>query len=274
MNAGEQNHVKQIKASQNVFRLPPSSLSRPKASERPWPSSIEFPDESTLDRFWRRVVQLTTRYHDAEKRWTTGGTELRDWNMANRKACDRCLKSRTRVCVIDEDQPSCRPCRAGKLGCDRKTLFVYDLTKAEYFRSYDQFLAVYQHKDSERMKRYIKVPGLPRRHFEARHTDTDNKSPLTSAEGSERENENYKSVHVQTTIAEPGYIGVQRQLAAELMSKRVLPLAGRVDDLKSTELAGESREIVDEMYSCVMEMRGILSRFIGDVSFTDQCREF
>lgn len=121
---------------------------------------------------------MTSRYHDTEHKWI-GGEEIRQWNKLNRKvkeplnrstetrgliygltrvqACKNCLRSRTgRVCVIDEDQPNCRACRTNKIGCDRKPNFVFDLTKDEFFPTYDQFIRVYKNKEPGRLRRYVR----------------------------------------------------------------------------------------------------------------------
>ncbi|KAJ7107022.1 hypothetical protein C8R44DRAFT_805131 [Mycena epipterygia] len=112
------------------------------------------PHPHILERFWERVADLTSRYHDPGRGWI-GGPEVRQWNAQNRHACSKCLNSKTgRVCIIDEDHPSCRACRHIKIGCDRKTQFVFDMTKAEFFPAWGQFLAVFQHKE----------PGSARRH--------------------------------------------------------------------------------------------------------------
>ncbi|KAJ7272959.1 hypothetical protein C8J57DRAFT_1316152 [Mycena rebaudengoi] len=110
-----------------------------------------------VDRFWKRVAELTTRYHDHENKWI-GGEEIRQWNQANRQACGKCLNSKTkRVCIIDEDHPSCRACRHVKIGCDRKTQFVFDLTREEFFPSFTQFLSIFRHPGPGRMRRDKKL---------------------------------------------------------------------------------------------------------------------
>ncbi|KAJ7623838.1 hypothetical protein DFH06DRAFT_1230432 [Mycena polygramma] len=103
-------------------------------------------DVRTLENFWARVSELTSRYHDVDQKWING-TEIREWNRKNRIACQKCTDSKTkRECVIDEDSPNCRPCRAIKIGCDRKPKFLFDLTKAEFFADWDQFFKVWKEK--------------------------------------------------------------------------------------------------------------------------------
>jgi hypothetical protein len=46
-----------------------------------WPTV--GPTSYTLERFWRRVAEITTRYHDSQRQWT-GGEEIRLWNLRNR----------------------------------------------------------------------------------------------------------------------------------------------------------------------------------------------
>ncbi|KAJ6452020.1 hypothetical protein C8R47DRAFT_1229579 [Mycena vitilis] len=133
----------------------------------PTPAKLE-PSALFLDKFWRRVAQLTTRYHDVDRKWI-GGEEIRKWNTDNRKACQKCATSRTmRVCIVDEDQPSCRACRTAKIGCDRKPQFVYDLTKAEFFSHYGDFLAVFRNREPGRLKRYERIVPLKKRKRPAR----------------------------------------------------------------------------------------------------------
>ncbi|KAJ7016598.1 hypothetical protein C8F04DRAFT_1201833 [Mycena alexandri] len=117
-----------------------------------------YPDEIIIDRFWRRVAGLTTRYHDIHQKWI-GGEEIRLWNSTNRysQACNKCLNSKSKRCIIDEDQASCRTCRDNKVGCDRKPRFVYDMMKHDFFASYEQFLAVFQSREPGRLRRYDKL---------------------------------------------------------------------------------------------------------------------
>ncbi|KAJ7187202.1 hypothetical protein C8R46DRAFT_1207167 [Mycena filopes] len=114
------------------------------------------PTEDLLDRFWRRVAQLTTRYHDVERKWI-GGEEIRQWNGLHLDPCNKCLNSKSgRPCILDEDQPSCRTCRLNKIGCDRKPLFVFDMTKDDFFPVYEQFLEIFKNKEAGRLRRYDK----------------------------------------------------------------------------------------------------------------------
>ncbi|KAJ7937039.1 hypothetical protein B0H13DRAFT_195416 [Mycena leptocephala] len=92
-----------------------------------WPvSSPEVgPSVDVMNKFWKRVAELTTRYHDNEGR----------------------------TCIIDEDHPSCRACRDIKIGCDRKTQFIFDMTKDEFFPVYDQFMKVFTDRDPAQVKK-------------------------------------------------------------------------------------------------------------------------
>ncbi|KAJ7660737.1 hypothetical protein DFH06DRAFT_1129795 [Mycena polygramma] len=111
------------------------------------------PNPDVVHKFWKRVAELTTRYHDANNNWV-GGSEIRKWNNDNRTACRKCVRSKSqRQCIIDEDYPSCRSCRSAKVGCDRKTQFIFDLTKNEFFPVYDQFIKVYDDKEPGHMRK-------------------------------------------------------------------------------------------------------------------------
>jgi hypothetical protein len=70
-------------AAQHVFSIAPAQV---KEHENPGPLSLPTvgPDAITLDRFWRRIAELTKRYHDSKDRWI-GCHEIREWNKSNRK---------------------------------------------------------------------------------------------------------------------------------------------------------------------------------------------
>ncbi|KAJ7448102.1 hypothetical protein FB451DRAFT_766054 [Mycena latifolia] len=162
------DHVIRMKAAQNVFKAKPSTVCRTDPKSDTMTAPIVVPSEVILDNFWRRVAELTTRYHDVQNKWI-GGSEIRQWNAENRTACGKCLNSKTgRECVIDEDHPSCRACRANKIGCDRKPRFVYDMTKCTFFPTYEQFISVFHNKEAGRLKRYIKVPRDPGKRVDRR----------------------------------------------------------------------------------------------------------
>ncbi|CAK5277617.1 unnamed protein product [Mycena citricolor] len=111
------------------------------------------PSDEVKSRFWKRVAEITSRYHNVETGWT-GTKEVRDWNHSNPTACDKCLRSRVeRQCIIDEDQPSCRPCRDAKISCDRKCKFIYDLTKDDFFPEYALFLHVYNDRKPGQLRK-------------------------------------------------------------------------------------------------------------------------
>ncbi|KAJ7635506.1 hypothetical protein DFH06DRAFT_1336527 [Mycena polygramma] len=147
-------------AAQGTFRVVPE---RPRPKKRKPVLSVPAvePNEQILDRFWRKVAQMTTRYHDSEQKWISGG-EIREWNTRNREvrslgACNKCVNSKKkRTCIIDEDHASCRTCRDAKIGCDRKPRFVFDMTKDEFFSTYDQFITVYEKREPGRLRRYDK----------------------------------------------------------------------------------------------------------------------
>ncbi|KAJ7137597.1 hypothetical protein C8R43DRAFT_955507 [Mycena crocata] len=116
--------------------------------EKPMSHPEVRPSATTVDRFWKKVAELTTRYHDQNNRWK-GTEELQQWNVRHKKACRRCINSKAKKpCVIDIDHPSCRSCRDNKVSCDRKASFVYDTTKEDFFPDFKQFLSVFHDRDA------------------------------------------------------------------------------------------------------------------------------
>ncbi|KAK6972139.1 hypothetical protein R3P38DRAFT_2359220, partial [Favolaschia claudopus] len=99
--------------------------------------------------FWRKIAYLTTRTKRADGRWM-GGQEVRKWNANNHQSCRKCDSSREfRPCIIDLDQPSCRPCLQGKSACDRKTQFLFESTRHDFFPTMEAFLKVFNSKPPE-----------------------------------------------------------------------------------------------------------------------------
>ncbi|KAJ7020907.1 hypothetical protein C8F04DRAFT_1241643 [Mycena alexandri] len=145
-----------MRLSQAYFSpsLESQTLEAPRAS-----GSLVEPDGNFLERFWRRASELTSRYHDTGHKWISGD-EVVKWNTENRHPCQKCANSKSRLCRIEKDNPSCLTCRTLKLGCDRKPQFVFALTKDEFFADYDQFLAIFQNKEPGRLKRYNMQPQL------------------------------------------------------------------------------------------------------------------
>ncbi|KAJ6530102.1 hypothetical protein B0H19DRAFT_1384662, partial [Mycena capillaripes] len=154
---GDSSHTARMAATQTVFRVERDGSSPPQATKTP-PMSLPAaePSDEIVDNFWRRVAELTTRYYDIEHKWICGA-EIVAWNCANMQPCEKCMNSKTkRLCVVDDDQPSCRTCREMKIGCDRKPLFVFEMTKDDSFASYDQFIAVFKKRQPGRPIRYGK----------------------------------------------------------------------------------------------------------------------
>ncbi|KAJ6464206.1 hypothetical protein C8R47DRAFT_1079753 [Mycena vitilis] len=111
------------------------------------------PTGPTLERFWKKVAEVTTRYHDPELGWV-GGEDVRRWNDTNTQPCERCANSRNgKKCEVDSDHPSCRACRRNKVGCDRKPRFVFDMTKDQFFPSYPHFLRIFQDRNNTQLRR-------------------------------------------------------------------------------------------------------------------------
>ncbi|KAJ7664487.1 hypothetical protein DFH06DRAFT_1127898 [Mycena polygramma] len=137
------------------------------------------PSPEVVERFWKRVAELTARYHDVDNNWT-GSPEVKAWNNSHRKAwgsatlsipsegtdlaaqaCDKCLNSKAqRTCVIDEDHPSCRSCREVKIGCDRKTQFIFDSTREQFFDDYVQFQKVYENRSPGQMRKHKQAVNI------------------------------------------------------------------------------------------------------------------
>lgn len=79
-------HRAWMAAAQSVFRV---AAKAPPSRPGTTPSrAVPLSDDKAilLDRFWRRVADLTTRYYDTDQRWI-GGLEIRQWNKANRNVC-------------------------------------------------------------------------------------------------------------------------------------------------------------------------------------------
>ncbi|KAJ7659614.1 hypothetical protein DFH06DRAFT_1402685 [Mycena polygramma] len=145
-------HAARLAAAQTVFRVVPATSAEKETDLTTVTTPAVHPSEEILDRFWRRVDELTTRYYDASHVWIVG-TEIKAWNWENREACTPCVKSRMgKICIVDDDRPSCRTCRKAKIGCNRKPQFVFDMTKYDFFPSYQQFLAIFQDKSGHRKR--------------------------------------------------------------------------------------------------------------------------
>ncbi|KAJ7620709.1 hypothetical protein DFH06DRAFT_1305949 [Mycena polygramma] len=173
-------HSERMEAAQTVLPItptyswlpiePPSSKVTPKGS-------LSEEEKGKRDKFWRKVAKLTTRYHDRERKWI-GGSEIREWNRKNKIACQKCVNSRAvKKCVIDEDRPTCRPCRIAKIGCDRKPQFVYEMTKDEFYVRYADFKAVFDNPEPGRLRRYERITPLKKR----RHPAVQRQRALQSA---------------------------------------------------------------------------------------------
>ncbi|KAF7326543.1 hypothetical protein MVEN_02607400 [Mycena venus] len=112
------------------------------------------PVPDVVNRFWKRVAEVTARYHGIERKWI-GSEELKAWTETHRSSCQKCTGDKTkRQCIIDEEHPSCRTCRSAKIGCDRKPQFVFDMTEDQFFPTYDQFMKVYQNRAPGRLRRF------------------------------------------------------------------------------------------------------------------------
>ncbi|KAK7044577.1 hypothetical protein R3P38DRAFT_2879574 [Favolaschia claudopus] len=114
------------------------------------------PPESTVVAFWRRVAYLTTRTKCTDGRWI-GSYEVRQWNKSNPESCSKCAYGRSvKKCDFEDDQVSCQPCRLAKTSCDRKTKFLFALTRRDFFPTMDAFLRVYNAQPPARCRSFQK----------------------------------------------------------------------------------------------------------------------
>ncbi|KAJ7637963.1 hypothetical protein DFH06DRAFT_1138610 [Mycena polygramma] len=136
--------------------------------DRPSSEPEAWADPGVTHKFWKRVTELTARYHDPDNGWI-GSPEVKKWNQTYSTACRKCRSFKSqRQCVVDEDNPSCRTCRSTKIGCDRKTQFVFDMTKDHFFSNYDQFLKVYENRDPRHIKKLKQAENYSKRSFKAK----------------------------------------------------------------------------------------------------------
>ncbi|KAJ7683321.1 hypothetical protein B0H17DRAFT_1074282 [Mycena rosella] len=115
---------------------------------------IMDPNSEVVQRFWKRVAEISGMSHDAHKKWV-GRDEVKSWNQSNREPCGKCIGGKVlKVCVIEEDHPCCRNCRDAKIGCNRKLQFVFNMTKVIFFPTYDQFMKVFSYREPGGMRKY------------------------------------------------------------------------------------------------------------------------
>ncbi|KAJ7160398.1 hypothetical protein C8R46DRAFT_1107968 [Mycena filopes] len=181
MDDRELFHSQQMAARQNVF---PLSGPAPPPHAPATASQLSLPpvglNPVVRERFWRRIHSVSWHYHDEDKIWI-GTEELKSWNHANHRPCDRCINSQNgRSCAINENTTTCGRCREQKVACDRTTKFLFDMTKDEFFPTYEEFLRAYQTgekpvsrgKNRSRSRRRMSpknnnVPPTPRRQSRA-----------------------------------------------------------------------------------------------------------
>ncbi|KAK7001026.1 hypothetical protein R3P38DRAFT_2796511 [Favolaschia claudopus] len=109
-------------------------LSSPTSSDEEDPIHLtgDQAEDPVLQAFWQRISELTARTRTDEGVWV-GSREIREWNEGHTG-----------------------PCRDGKMACDRKTQFLFDYTRHQFFDDMDQFLRVYGRKDKSKCKPYRK----------------------------------------------------------------------------------------------------------------------
>ncbi|KAJ7758177.1 hypothetical protein DFH07DRAFT_772644 [Mycena maculata] len=120
-------HSARMEAAQSTFGLevaPPLTTSSP----------VVGPSTDILDDFWRRVAEVTTRYHDADNKWI-GGSEIRKWNKANRGVGDHSHIPDIHINIGSRHVADAS--RASRTG---------------------YFLAVFRNKEAGRLRRYIRTP--------------------------------------------------------------------------------------------------------------------
>ncbi|KAJ6455509.1 hypothetical protein C8R47DRAFT_1082733 [Mycena vitilis] len=121
------------------------------------------PSPETLSAFWRKVAFLTARTKNRQGQWI-GCPEVKVWNSSNMQKCDKCNASRKlKDCIIDDDQPSCRPCRTAKIACDRKIKYLFDNTCNEFFPTMDEFMFVFKTRDQQLCRSYQKAASRKRK---------------------------------------------------------------------------------------------------------------
>ncbi|KAK7048084.1 hypothetical protein R3P38DRAFT_2867267 [Favolaschia claudopus] len=104
------------------------------------------PAESTIVAFWQKIAFLTTRTRREDGKWI-GGEQVRHWNATNTQGCDKCTKGRIiKQCTVDEYQAGCKTCRLSRTACDRKTKFLFEMTRNDFFPTMDLFLQAYNQK--------------------------------------------------------------------------------------------------------------------------------
>ncbi|KAJ7037571.1 hypothetical protein C8F04DRAFT_402757 [Mycena alexandri] len=114
--------------------------------------------------FWMRTAQLMTRTRLTGKNQWRGSDELVEWNRSNLGVCARCKAcSVPRKCVIDDGHPSCRTCRTAKANCERKTKFLYDLTKDTYYPDFETFKSVYKRGPQASMTKFKALESRKKR---------------------------------------------------------------------------------------------------------------
>ncbi|KAJ7645954.1 hypothetical protein DFH06DRAFT_1476562 [Mycena polygramma] len=86
----------------------------------------------------------------------------------NPQPCENCLNSRNPgKCRIDPDEVCCLPCRAAKMGCDRKVKFLFDSTKNDFFPTMELFTDVYLQRDGRHFRAVKKALNKRRRTYDS-----------------------------------------------------------------------------------------------------------
>ncbi|KAJ7288054.1 hypothetical protein C8J57DRAFT_1706567 [Mycena rebaudengoi] len=113
------------------------------------PASSADPSPTTLRKFWKRVAEVTSRYHDDNGQWT-GSDEIRKWNATNRQVG---LKSYAHAADVRKTS-------------DRgKDEFLFDMTKDEFFPSRAQFTKIFKLKDPQTIRRCRQAESTFRNSF-------------------------------------------------------------------------------------------------------------
>ncbi|KAJ7238557.1 hypothetical protein B0H12DRAFT_1137154 [Mycena haematopus] len=115
------------------------------------------PSDDTIRRFWCHIAHISARTRNKAGAWI-GSQEVVVWNANNPEPCIHCSTGRKRkVCVVEADHASCRPCRTARVNCDRKIKFLFDNTKEDYFPNFNMFFQVYNSQRPQERRTYQKT---------------------------------------------------------------------------------------------------------------------
>ncbi|KAJ7196163.1 hypothetical protein C8J57DRAFT_1546947 [Mycena rebaudengoi] len=100
------------------------------------------PTPQVMNKFWKRVAEVTTRYHDANHQW------IGQIFAYDSEEHDSHLTGMQQMFAVQAAPGSL------KLGCSRKDDFVFDMTKDNFFPSREQFTEIFKKKDTQQLRRH------------------------------------------------------------------------------------------------------------------------